>query len=164
MTLGLTSSGAIKIKTDGGLRAVNCACCNPCGCGGSSVNAILKEVLDNATSGTANGDSSSYWYVYGPNYWDAFWQIPIYDPSLGYGNIFYSASYSNGCFTFEAEGTGFGYLTTGTIECPPPFGDDYIYEEKTYTLNGFSFPCVSAVQKNPPGPQAPFPPPTFVFA
>lgn len=30
MTLGRTS-GAIKIKTDGGLRAVNCACCNPCG-------------------------------------------------------------------------------------------------------------------------------------
>ena len=35
MTLGRTSSGAIKIKTDGeaGLRAVSCACCNPCdGC------------------------------------------------------------------------------------------------------------------------------------
>jgi hypothetical protein len=31
MTLGRTSSGAIKIKTDGdaGLRAVECACCNP---------------------------------------------------------------------------------------------------------------------------------------
>ena len=27
MTLGRTSSGAVKIKTDGGLRAVNCACC-----------------------------------------------------------------------------------------------------------------------------------------
>ena len=29
MTLGRTSSGAIKIKTDGGLRAVSCACCAP---------------------------------------------------------------------------------------------------------------------------------------
>ena len=29
MTLGRTSSGAIKIKTDGGLRAVECACCGP---------------------------------------------------------------------------------------------------------------------------------------
>lgn len=28
MTLGRTSSGAIKIKTDGGLRAVECACCS----------------------------------------------------------------------------------------------------------------------------------------
>ena len=27
MTLGLTSTGAVKIKSDGGLRAVNCACC-----------------------------------------------------------------------------------------------------------------------------------------
>ena len=32
MTLGLTSSGAVKIKTDGGLRAVNCACCETCPC------------------------------------------------------------------------------------------------------------------------------------
>ena len=29
MTLGRSSSGAIKIKTVDGLRAVNCACCNP---------------------------------------------------------------------------------------------------------------------------------------
>lgn len=33
MTLGRTSSGAIKIKTDGGLRAVECTCCaSPCSC------------------------------------------------------------------------------------------------------------------------------------
>jgi hypothetical protein len=35
MTLGRTSSGAIKLKTDeagGGLRAVECACCGGCGC------------------------------------------------------------------------------------------------------------------------------------
>lgn len=31
MTLGRTASNAIKIKTDGTTRAVNCACCNPCG-------------------------------------------------------------------------------------------------------------------------------------
>ena len=34
MTLGRTSSGAIKIKTDGGLRAVECSCCGgDCACG-----------------------------------------------------------------------------------------------------------------------------------
>lgn len=32
MTLGRTSSGVIKIKTDGGLRAVNCACCGGAPC------------------------------------------------------------------------------------------------------------------------------------
>jgi hypothetical protein len=34
MTLGRTSDNKIKIKTDGGLRAVECACCNPGPCGG----------------------------------------------------------------------------------------------------------------------------------
>lgn len=29
MILGRSSSGAIKIKTDGGLRAVSCGCCEP---------------------------------------------------------------------------------------------------------------------------------------
>ena len=33
MTLGRSSTGAIKIKTDGGLRAVECECCSPpCNC------------------------------------------------------------------------------------------------------------------------------------
>ena len=32
MILGRTPAGLIKTKTDGGLRAVNCACCNPCPC------------------------------------------------------------------------------------------------------------------------------------
>ena len=38
MTLGRTSSGAIKIKTDGdaGLRAVGCACCGGCLCGSAT--------------------------------------------------------------------------------------------------------------------------------
>jgi hypothetical protein len=34
MTLGRTTENKIKIKTDGGLRAVECACCNPGPCGG----------------------------------------------------------------------------------------------------------------------------------
>ena len=32
MTLGRTASNAIKIKTDGATRAVNCACCSTCPC------------------------------------------------------------------------------------------------------------------------------------
>ena len=127
-----TKNGKVLLKNG----KASCACCGTCGCEKSSVNAILKGVLDNATSGTADGSSNSFWYVSGPDVWFALWLIPL----------------------------DFGYLTTGTIECPPPFGDDYTYEEKTYTLNGFSFPCVSAMQKNPPSPEAPFPPPTFIFA
>lgn len=37
MTLGRTSSGSIKIKTDGGTtRAVECACCGGCTCGSAT--------------------------------------------------------------------------------------------------------------------------------
>jgi len=48
MTLGRTSSGAIKIKSDGGLRAVNCACCNPCGCYQISIPLELRPLFENA--------------------------------------------------------------------------------------------------------------------
>ena len=43
MTLGRTSSGAIKIKTDGGLRAVSCACCG--GGGIFNLAAIARQSL-----------------------------------------------------------------------------------------------------------------------
>jgi hypothetical protein len=45
MTLGRTSSGAIKIKTDSppGLRAVECACCDPCTGYAASGLIITKE-------------------------------------------------------------------------------------------------------------------------
>ena len=61
MTLGRTSSGAIKIKTDGGLRAVSCACCAPpCNCNppltvkykftAASFGSILNLVWQGSTS------------------------------------------------------------------------------------------------------------------
>jgi hypothetical protein len=56
MTLGRTSSGAIKIKTDGGLRAVECACCGggvgSCGC--SPMSAAVKDAIASATQVTVN--------------------------------------------------------------------------------------------------------------
>ena len=52
MTLGRTSSGAIKIKTDeagGGLRAVNCVCCGGSGtCGGLVIPTQFSEIVENA--------------------------------------------------------------------------------------------------------------------
>lgn len=68
MTLGRTSSGAIKIKTDSpGLRAVECACCGGgCGCVGVAgvlINGMsLSDILDAATTGLFNG-------VYPPSDW-----------------------------------------------------------------------------------------------
>ena len=59
MTLGLTSTGAVKIKTDGGLRAVNCACCEEvCGCSKVKLPSHLFETLKNATSATVWGTNS----------------------------------------------------------------------------------------------------------
>jgi hypothetical protein len=50
MTLGRTSSGAIKIKTDGGLRAVECGCCNEFDlCTGLFIAAPLLSIIRNAT-------------------------------------------------------------------------------------------------------------------
>ena len=40
MTLGRTASNAIKIKTDGTTRAVNCACCGGCSITEAQFNAI----------------------------------------------------------------------------------------------------------------------------
>jgi hypothetical protein len=55
MTLGRTPTGAIKIKTDGGLRAVGCACCGGVGsCGCSPMSAAVKNAIASATQVTVN--------------------------------------------------------------------------------------------------------------
>jgi hypothetical protein len=60
MTLGLSNSGAIKIKTDeagGGLRAVECACCSPCYC-----NTPTKQYQITASWASSTGDSFPCWF------------------------------------------------------------------------------------------------------
>ena len=58
MILGLTSSGAVKIKTDnGGLRAVNCACCVTLACGCMFVSDALKTIIESSTTVTGQGNS-----------------------------------------------------------------------------------------------------------
>jgi len=66
MTLGLTSSGAVKIKTDGtlGLRAVECACCeSPCP-EITEYYILISEAMYNALrsggSVSASGGGSEY--------------------------------------------------------------------------------------------------------
>jgi hypothetical protein len=61
MTLGRTSSGAIKIKTDSpGLRAVECACCATLSCGCYVVSGALKTAIESATSVSVNGTSAAW--------------------------------------------------------------------------------------------------------
>lgn len=55
MTLGRTSSNAIKIKTDaagGGLRVVNCACCGPCTCVFSEGDIVTISALGKSSTVT----------------------------------------------------------------------------------------------------------------
>ena len=52
MTLGLTPTGAIKIKTDGGLRAVECACCGPCTCVFSDGDIVTISALGKSSTVT----------------------------------------------------------------------------------------------------------------
>jgi hypothetical protein len=109
--------------------------------------------MNTASSGTADGNDLIF-YPLGLNQWFAFVIV-----ELDFGTNLYATQYTNGCFYFEAEGTGRGYISN----CKPSFGKGYIYKKETYTLNGVSFPCVSVMQKDPPSPQVPFPPPVFVF-
>ena len=82
MVIGRSSTGAIKIKTDGGLRAVNCACCgDSCGC--SSVSAQLKTTIENATTITVNGSAQS-------------WNGQNSILQLGFGQLSWGISYSAG--------------------------------------------------------------------
>jgi len=84
MTLGRTSSGAIKIKTDGGLRAVECACCaSPCGvCHNLLIPEPLRAVFTNATSATLWGYAARYFFAYPEEAgggFEAEWVIEVFD-------------------------------------------------------------------------------------
>ena len=66
MTLGLTSSGAVKIKTDnGGLRAVNCACCTPPCPEITDSYIVISEAMFNAlrSGGSVSGSGGGSEYT-----------------------------------------------------------------------------------------------------
>jgi len=86
MTLGRTSSGAIKIKTDtagGGLRAVECACCGcPCNYGGSK-----KLKFQNLIGAQITGDHQYFCNQINPNLSVYILQAPISTGGLLVFNI-----------------------------------------------------------------------------
>lgn len=128
MTLGRTSTGAIKIKTDGGLRAVGCACCGGL-CGPISFNdeygyyvpvnsetsyEISKEEFDNFQLGGTISWSSYINMAYGPfacsfSYSDSI-SVPPNTCTDGVGTyIFRGEGYSqsptciNDCSYYESQ-------------------------------------------------------------
>jgi len=114
MVLGRTDKGLIKTKTDGGLRAVNCACCNTCpplACGFVKItNPSIIALLNSATSGSFNyshgTDSAPSWTSYGPDSFIAAWNccnhpdgcIHCYDDWEYVCQIGWSGSLIGGCF------------------------------------------------------------------
>ena len=157
MTLGLTSSGAIKIKTDGGTTtAVNCACCNTCGCG-VAVPPSLREFADNATQSSISifGVSPDSFAAYRVGYWWANFG-GSFDP-LGLCEIIYfdGCLYSGPYIEYSTdEGENIGLAEIGPIEgC-----EEEAATSGTFTINGegeYPYYYLSAY---------PFvPPPNFVF-
>jgi hypothetical protein len=130
MVLGRTAN-AIKIKTDNGTtRAVNCACCGPCGCAVSLPQSI-RTLADNATaeSFSFNGvfPESENFERYSDNNWYALiLSCEVY--------------YNNGCLQFyfgDASPSGLGFAETGDPDqCAFPLGSSTV--TGTFTINGIT--------------------------
>lgn len=145
MTLGRTSSGAIKVKTGGGLRAVSCACCGGCGCQGVSIPENLRPLFEGLPAITMWGYAPEYIYPLGPDdgspegSWSAYWFIVdgnlfffaslIYSPGCLYGIIDYNAD------TTFSGGSGGVSINFGELEgCL--FTEEGTGVTGTFTING----------------------------
>ena len=153
MILGRTPAGAIKIKTDGGLRAVNCACCNPCGCS-TAISGDLLQTLRTATTGTCNGASPTSFTASGGGF-SAIWYVS--------GTVYTCAlSALTNCFSFNAD-NAMNAMSVGPAESCCPIGPpEYpiTCADVTYTINGDEF---TAHTENF-GFGTDVTPPTFVFS
>ena len=152
MTLGRTSTGAIKTKSDGGLRAVNCACCNTCGCE-TAISGALLETLRTATTGTCNGASPLNFNAQGGGFY-ASWGVS--------GSLYFcELSALTNCFSFYAV-NAINAMSVGPAEscCPTDLPFPITCADVTYTINGDGF---TAHTENF-GFGSDVTPPTFVFS
>ena len=102
MALGRSTSGAIKIKTDGGLRAVNCACCECDFCSDIVMPASISIILDAITSPSQCsifGINPNNFYV-DNDFIIAGWTGDVDDPSRYFdgSSIYYKESK---CFSMD---------------------------------------------------------------
>lgn len=146
MTLGRSSTGAIKIKSDeagGGLRAVECACCGGCGCvsvAGVLINGMpLSDVLDAATTGTATFNSSippdgwppSDW-IQNPNGWQAEFAYSEFAVVTWNSAAKTLCGGGDNAFDFWAFGATDGCCNTSEAIC----------SETTVSVNGHAFSAI----------------------
>ena len=187
MILGRTSGGAIKTKSDGGLRAVNCACCGGgggCQCGliRSTATPELLAFLQNVTGATNNGIAATQFNLLSndpeenldwPVSWEASWcltgvencnvvvAVGWYgwetDPTSDYYQCFYMFGFRNDVFPY----TAIRWLETGTSACPPTAPNYVNSNDANFTINGENFPCHQSY--DPLDPLAVIPIPNLVF-
>ena len=161
MILGRTPQGLIKIKTDGGLRAVNCACCNPCqplGCNYTKVtNTGLINLLNSATSGSLDysqgTDSLPSWTSVSPDSFQASWSccnspIGCENCEMNWDYIWsmnWFGSQRNDCFKnvlyIYAFDLPWGYSLIPEIgydNCPGFDCDPLVYS--SISINGYQLP------------------------
>jgi hypothetical protein len=133
MTLGRTSAGKLKIKTDGVLRAVECACCGGCGCA-ATISGELLTTMRNATTGTCNGAAPMQWNAQGGGF-GAIWYVN--------GSFYTAALQSNvNCFSFNAD-NAMNAMASGTSAgcCPTNLPFPVTCSAVVYSINGIQFPA-----------------------
>ena len=142
MTLGRTSSGSIKIKTDGGLRAVECACCeSPCACYQVNAPSSISSILNNITS-------ASQCTLFGqpPDYFqeeDGFVEISWYSDVNGfYADFIYAKG--DPCISMNYgvtpdEGEPSEAITFSGYGCP---GSESLVNTTDFTINDVTLPAV----------------------
>jgi len=159
MTLGRTSSGAIKIKTDGGLRAVGCACCGSCDlCGAVIASAPLLNLIKNATSVSVNYNFPSFSYFPQVSGTETLSWNGVY----AFADIQYDGAISIGlvgnCFGFsigEVSGSNriVNFYTAGQ-DCGFPTDPYTVPQFFTIPVNGYNidaFQSVTLMTSYPPG-------------
>ena len=192
MTLGRTSTGAVKIKTDnGGLRAVNCACCGGCSCG-ISIPQALRGIVANATINTITmfGLPPTFFYPATTQYpyWRAYWGyacpppgsggVPCNDPFALIAEIDYAPE--TGClstsgFYTEWNPSAYPLSSNGSpVFGYQAFGDGQFCEDQqdtttqngTFTINGegaYTYYYFTGIDPITGLDYLAVPPPNFVF-
>ena len=137
MTIGRTASNAIKIKTDGGLRAVECACCGGCGCG-IQVPQNLRTLVQGG-SFTMYGVSPDY-ITFEDDYWFAEFYPEsgnFYAAGIRYffetgclGKFLLFIEFRNGDECMDGPCSGYGQFGT-----PEGCGEAAV-ADGTFTING----------------------------
>ena len=138
MILGRTPGGLIKTKSDGGLRAVNCACCEgECGCG-IQIPQNLRTLVQGGNV-TMYGVSPDYFQLNDDNWYAEFFPESgnFYCAGIRYffetgclGKLFLFIEFRNGEECMDGPCSGYGQFGT------PAGCDEPAVGEGTFTING----------------------------